>query len=79
MKPPFRLVGDQLSHDTIKCLEELLAYAKEGRLIGIAFAALYKERVYIVNAAGEAYRNPTFARGLIAELDDELAKLTKIY
>lgn len=75
MKPPFRLVPDQVSKDTIEALQQMLGQAKKGELIGIAFAAMYRHREYIVNTTGEAHRNPTFARGMVAALDDELSNM----
>lgn len=72
MKPPFRLVPDDLSHDTVAALQSLLDDAKEGRVIGVAFAAMYKRREFIVNTAGEAHRNPVFTRGMLACLNDTL-------
>jgi len=74
MRPPFRLVPDTLSHDTIACLESLLESARSGKIIGIAFCAMYKRREFIVNAAGEAHRNPAFARGMVTYLQDELGR-----
>lgn len=74
MKPPFRLVPDKISTDTIEALQELLADAKSGKLIGIAFVGMYRSRQYIVNCAGETRRNPTITRGMLAALDDDLAK-----
>ena len=73
---PFRLVSDDLSFDTVEALEELLVQAKSGELIGMVFAAMYKGKTkqFIVNATGEAYRNPTFSRGMVAALDDALAR-----
>ena len=73
MKPPFILVPDSVSHDTIECLEMLLAQARLGQVIGIAYAAMLRKRAYITNTAGEAHRNPTFSRGMVATLDDQLA------
>lgn len=73
MKPPFILVPDTVSNDTVKCLETLLRYARRGEVIGIAFAAALKRRAYITNTAGECHRNPTWARGMVAALDDQLA------
>ena len=73
MKKPFVLVQDDISNDTIESLEQLLKHARSGALIGIAFAAMLKQRGYIVNTAGEAHRNPTFSRGMVAALDDQLA------
>ena len=61
--------------ETIECLETLLERAKKGEVIGIAFAAMIKQRGYIANTSGECYRNPTFTRGMIAALDDHLERL----
>lgn len=75
MKPPFHLVPDALSKDTVECLTALLDHAKQGKILGIAFGAMYKGRRYIVNVAGECHRNRTFTRGIVADLDDELSSL----
>ena len=73
MKPPFRLIPDTLSTDTAEALAQLLDLARRGELIGVAFAGMLKQRRYFVNTAGEAHRNPTFARGIVAALDDSLS------
>lgn len=73
MKPPFLLIPDTVSHDTVECLRVLLDQARRGQVIGIAYAVMLKKRAYITNTAGEAHRNPTFSRGMIATLDDQLA------
>lgn len=72
MKPPYILIPDTISTDTIECLETLLDQARRGQIIGLAFAAMLKRRGYIVNTAGEAHRNPTFTRGMLAALNDRL-------
>lgn len=72
MKPPFRLVPDTISHDTVEALQTLLDDARRGQIIGVAFCAMYKRREFIVNTAGEAHRNPTFTRGMVACLNDTL-------
>lgn len=74
MKQPFVLVPDNISTDTIECLHQLLHQAKKGELLGLAFAGMLRRRGYIVNTAGEAHRNPTFARGMVAALDDQLSE-----
>lgn len=73
MKPPFFLVPDLVSTDTVECCRLLNSQAKSGELIGLAFVGLLKRRSYIVNTAGELHRNPTFARGCLLALDDQLA------
>jgi hypothetical protein len=72
MKPPFILVPDTVSTDTVECLELLLKRARRGEVIGLAYAAMLKRRAYIVNTAGAAHDSPTFARGMLAALDDQL-------
>ena len=72
MRKPFSLVPDELSHDTVEALQTLLADARNGHVIGVAFCAMYKQRNFIVNTAGEAHRNPVFTRGMIACLNDTL-------
>lgn len=74
MKPPFRVVSDNLPTETVAVLTELLNQAKRKRILGIAFAVMYRGGTYIVNATDEARRSHTFARGMVAELDDELAR-----
>jgi hypothetical protein len=71
--PPISLVPDSLSNDTVQCLETLLEHARTGDVIGIAFAAALRRRAYITNTAGECHLNPTFARGMVAALDDHLS------
>lgn len=73
----YQLVPDKISQDTVTALRELLVHAETGRLIGIAFVGMYRSRRYIANTAGEASRNPTFARGMIAALDDHLADMVR--
>lgn len=74
MRPPFKLVDDDISLDTIQCLERLLEMAKRGELIGVALVAMLKRRDYFTHATGETYRNPTFTRGMLRVLDDDLGK-----
>lgn len=74
-KPPFTLYVARggVSHDTVQCLESLLEQARAGDVIGIAYAVMHKRRRYTVHTCGEAHRNPTFSRGMVAALDDELS------
>jgi hypothetical protein len=72
---PYRLIPDDISHDTVEALETLLGLAKEGEVTGIAFACTLRKRRYITNVAGHCHTNPTFARGMVAFLSDQLAGL----
>ena len=60
--------------DSVEALEQLLADARAGRLFGVAFAAMYRDGRYCVDAVGGAKENVTFTRGMIASLDDVLRK-----
>lgn len=73
MRRPFTLIREQQPTDTIEALRHLLDEAERGELIGLLFCGLCKRRAYFVNATGEARRNPTFSRGVLAALDDHLA------
>lgn len=73
MKPPFILVPDTVSHDSRECLLQL--HTKSADVMGIAYAVMFRGRKFIVNTAGELHRNPVFARGLVAILDDELSQM----
>jgi len=75
MKQPYKLVRSQVSHDSVAVLKNLLEQAEQGELIGVAFAAMYKEGNYVVDLTGEAHRSPTFARGMVKALDDCLRHL----
>lgn len=72
---PYQLVHDYVSRDTVEALEQLLSGARSGDVTGIAFAVTLKRNRYITNVAGLAYKNPTFARGMVSTLSDELASL----
>lgn len=70
---PYQLVKDYISRDVIDALAVLLEGAKNGDVTGLAFAATLRRHRYVTNVAGLLYKNPTFARGCVSALDDELA------
>lgn len=73
----YTLIKDPISHDTVEALELLLAQAQRGHITGIAFAVMLKRRRYHVSVAGEAFKDPTLARGAVCALDDELRDLVR--
>lgn len=82
MKPPFRLVAEEVPHETVSATRQLLdhgehGHPKRGRLIGLGYMAMYKNRTYVVNATGECFRNPDVARGYLAQLHDALGRLAR--
>lgn len=72
---PYTLIRDTVSRDTIEALETLLDGAKRGDVTGIAYAVTLRKRRYITNVAGFCFKNPTFARGMVWALSDELGAL----
>lgn len=72
---PFTLAPSVAPADTVEALEQLLEAARSGQLIGLAFVAMLTRREYIVEATGEAARNPTFARGMVGALEDRISHL----
>jgi len=69
------LVRDIVSRDTVEALEQLLAAARAGDVTGIVFGATLRRNRYITNVAGYCYKHPTFARGVIGAMDDEVSAL----
>ena len=72
--PLLQLVPTLPSRDTISALEHLLAEARAGRVIGLAYVAMHKTDAYSVDLAGEAQRSLTLTRGMVKLLDDEIAR-----
>ena len=73
----YSLVRDNISHDTVEAMEQLLQSAQQGQTIGIIFGVMMRRRRFFVNCAGEARNDPTFARGMCNALDDELRRLVQ--
>ena len=74
---PFVLLKDHVSRDTVTALSELLQAAESGQINGIAFVASLRGRRFMTNSAGECYRDPTFTRGALLALDDELSHMVQ--
>ncbi|MDT3680305.1 MAG: hypothetical protein ROZ64_15890 [Burkholderiaceae bacterium] len=72
--PVLKLVEQRPLADVVGCLQELLVDAARGELVGLAFAAQYRNRFYTYDATGEAYSDPVYARGMISDLYDLLGK-----
>lgn len=72
-----RLVRPCKSEDLVRALEDRLAEARAGRLIGIAYVAMYKTFDYGVDIAGETKRCPTLTRGMLHLLDEELSRIIR--
>ena len=73
----FTIVPSKVSHETIEALRYLLHEAERGELIGIAYTAMLKRRFVIMDSAGEAYRNPIFALGMLGMLCSDTQERAK--
>lgn len=67
---PFRLLQlrQPVSHDTVRCLEKLLDDARAGKIVGISYAAMARNREFFYSACGEAHKNPAWATAMAATL-----------
>lgn len=72
-----KLVKDLASQDTIEALEYLLYEARRGEVIGLAYAAMLKNRSCLIDTVGEAHRNPLFALGMVCMLSADIADKTR--
>ena len=64
-----------VSWETVNTLENLLAAARSGDVVGVAYCALLRGRSHMVSLAGEAMRDLTSTRGMVRNLEDEVAAL----
>lgn len=62
------LVPEAIHQDCVDDLRNMLREAEAGEINGLAYAVMYRERNYVVNAAGDAYKNPTFGLGMVEVL-----------
>lgn len=73
---PYRLMPDPAgSNEVVHTLEALLEGARKGEVTGIAFVCTFKRLRYTTDVAGTCRTNPTFARGMVAFLSDQIAAL----
>ena len=70
-----QLIRETVSGDTLQCAEALAEGVKDGQIVGAVIGFLYRRKKYSVAICGDAYHDPTFARGVIGALEDELREL----
>lgn len=75
MSRAYTLVDEHISDETVEMASYLADGAADGEIIGLAVVVVFKRRRYIVDCAGEACRDPTMTRGMVAALDDQLREL----
>lgn len=73
---PYRTVPEPAPHkDMIETLRQILAHAEAGAITGIAFACVLKRNRYITDVAGYCATHPTFTRGIVMSLSDDLGAM----
>ena len=74
-KTPFRLrlVHPSGSHETVRCLRQLLSEAEAGSLIGVGWVAMYHSREWDYKSCGEVHRNPAWTVGMLQAFSAKLA------
>lgn len=73
--PKLLLQNDGVSSDTLSLLETLVAGVRSGAVVGVVVGVVLRRRRYMVHVCGDALRDPTYARGVTAAIDDELREL----
>lgn len=73
---PYRTIPEPPAQkDMIEALRTILAHAEAGTITGIAVACVMKRNRYITDVRGYCLTHPTFTRGVIMSLGDELGAL----
>lgn len=70
-----QLLRDFISRDGMEAAAIIKNGFESGSIVGIVFGLQLPGRRYIVNVAGECVTDPTFARGIVGALEDELRDL----
>lgn len=72
------LIRSEISDDTVRALVQLAEDAGSGVYTGFAIALLRPRLRYSVHCIGEACERPTWTRGILNVLDDELREMIRI-
>jgi hypothetical protein len=70
-----QLIHDPAIQDLVEAFEHLAESARQGLVVGAILGIAVKGRRYHVSVGGTLTRDPTFARGICAAIDDELMHL----
>ena len=68
----------KVNAETVQALEALLKDAKEGRLIGFSAVMMWRPTRTTARIVGAAWDHPTYCRGMLRNLDDQLAAVISI-
>lgn len=68
-----KLVPDPQDLETVETLTLLLAQAKAGKIIGMAYVALHHHHEYSADIVGCVLESPLLSRGICRALEDSIA------
>lgn len=68
---------EKSSGDSVEALEFLLAKARNGEVVGLAYIAQLKRKRFLVDTAGDANTNPVQFIGMAIMLTDDLVQRAK--
>lgn len=71
------LVLPKVSPTTVEVLKLLLAEAQAGRIVGLAYVAMHSQNEHTSDVVGLSCQCPSLTRGVLKQLDDELADLVR--
>lgn len=76
---PQKLEAVPLSRDpeVVQALEKLLARARAGEVIGLAYVAMMPAHEYEGDSLGAALQHPVMALGLARALEDQIIQLLR--
>jgi hypothetical protein len=69
---PHLVKSTEPDKDLEQTITQLLEGVQSGVVMGVIFGAVIRGKRYYVNVSGTMARDPTFARGVLQALDDEL-------
>jgi hypothetical protein len=72
-----KLVLPQVSLTTVEVLTYLLSEAQAGRIVGLAYVAMHNQQNHTADVVGLSCQCPSLTRGVLKQLDDELADLVR--
>lgn len=72
---PVQLIHDTISRDTNEAIVLIKELVDSGEAVGLFFGLRFRGGRYIVNVAGRCASDPTYTRGMVGALDDELSRM----
>lgn len=72
-----QLLHDTISRDLGEAVAVIKRVADSGEATGLFFGIRFRGGRYVVNVAGRCATDPTYTRGMLGALEDELSRMIK--